>query len=142
MCGRVETGKSLGVGSTAKTAVERGGPGMVAAGQHRYFSAPRLDQPIAPMLADIVKRANFTVPPRHDDDALLENLVRHERSRFAQLIDVRDQVPGFEKDLGLFLLEHGAVVEEPRRQGIARLLIRNAPPRFVDTHQDSSYDVE
>ncbi len=69
MRGLVEARNALGVRGTAKTAVERVCPGMVAAGQHRYLAAPRLDQPIAPMLANIMKRANFTVTPLHDDDA-------------------------------------------------------------------------
>src|ERR1700726_260916 len=132
----IEAGHALGVRGTAKAAVESVCPGVVAAGQHRYLAAPRLDQAIAPMLAHIVERANFTVATRHHDHALLEDLLGHERPRFAQFIHMRDQVPGFEKDLGLLLLEHGGVVKETRRQGVARLLVRNAPARLVDTHED------
>src|SRR5258708_19017031 len=93
MRGPVEAGNALGVRSAAKTAVESVCPGMVAAGQHGCLAAPRLDQPIAPMLANVVKRAQFTVAPREDAYALFENMVRHEVSRFSPCIAMPDHVP-------------------------------------------------
>ena len=76
---------------------------MVAAGQHRYLAAARLDQSIAAMLTDIVKRADDAVAAGDHEDTLIEDLMRHKTSGFAQLVDVRHQVPGFEKDLGLLV---------------------------------------
>src|SRR5580704_1833179 len=103
---------------------------MVATGQHRYLATARVDQSIAAMLTDIVKRANHAVATRHHEDTLFENLLRHKASGFAHLADMRHQVPGFEKDLGLLLLEHLGVVEETCRQGVAGLLILSAPTRL------------
>src|SRR5271169_1844020 len=119
----VEAGDTLSVRGTAQTAIEGVSPGMVAASQHRDLAAPRLDQTIAAMLADIMKCTNFAVAACDDKDTLLENAMRHEVARLAQLIDMRDQVPRLEKYLGLLLFVNRVVVEETRRQGVPRLLI-------------------
>src|SRR6266852_4926141 len=89
------------------------------------------------MLADIVKRANHPVAARHNEDTLFEDPMRHEATGIVQLIDMRDQVPGFEEDLGLLLFEHRGVVEETCRQRVTRFLVLDAPTRFFDGHMSS-----
>src|SRR5271166_589421 len=133
----VEAGHTLSVRGTAQTAIEGVSPGMVAASQHRDLAAPRLDQTIAAMLADIMKCTNFAVAACHYNDALLENVMRYEATRLAQFVDMRDQVPRLEKYLGLLLFVNRGVVEETRRQGVPPLLILDAPACFIDGHTTS-----
>ena len=72
------------------------------------------------MLAYIVERMDAAFLASRDNDALVEDVVSHEVTGSAQLVDVADQVPAAEEDIQPLFLEDRLVIEVGRRQDIPR----------------------
>src|SRR5262249_26843507 len=131
----IEIRQLLAARGGTQRAVQRVAPGVVAAAQHRGDpAAPFQQQPVAPMLADIVKGPYLAVGPAQEHDALVEDFLGQIGPRLRQLALMADDMPGLVEDPLTLRGEDLRVVEEARRQRIGMLRLTGIPIEFLVHH--------